>query len=337
MKRDLGRMATKKKRNELRNNLTGKTESLQEVFDLPQPNKRTLKAKIADLEKAMMEYEAHYNKYVDEEDNADVKEEWKTEKKTLLRTADDLFYPAEDKLETIEAADQPASLPLDGEYAVLKFRADAAKDNMDRRAKFIKEGVKEMESPSKALIDTQLDVIAQFRTEASVTITAAYKPLIDLAVTKETALALEKQSNDFLTQISIGLDKMERTTMNHIKDNSTIPASPAATPVSESAPSSKYTAYKTYTKPEMPKFTGKFRDYPKWKEEFKECILPHFDPKKQVRLLDDHSPKECDLRNCSTVEEAWQKLDDKYANPHLISSNIFQSTGKVNFPNKKKS
>ena len=38
-----------------------------------------------------------------------------------------------------------------------------------------------------------------------------------------------------------------------------------------------------------------------------------------MRLLNEHSPKETELRNCSTVAEAWILLDSKYANPHLIS------------------
>ena len=74
----------------------------------------------------------------------------------------------------------------------------------------------------------------------------------------------------------------------------------------------------------MPKFSGEFRVYPKWKDEFLESILPHFDDKKKIRLLDEHSPVECDLRNCETVEDAWIKLDNKYANPHLIASILLE-------------
>ena len=85
----------------------------------------------------------------------------------------------------------------------------------------------------------------------------------------------------------------------------------------------------------MPKFKGEFRDYIDWKNEFKESILPHFDDKKGVRLLNEHSPKETELRNCSTVAEAWILLDSKYANPHLISTILiddyvkFQPRGKT--------
>lgn len=51
-----------------------------------------------------------------------------------------------------------------------------------------------------------------------------------------------------------------------------------------------------------------------------EDILPNFDKRKQLRLLNEHTPKEVELKNCSTVEEAWLKLDSKYANPYMISN-----------------
>ena len=77
---------------------------------------------------------------------------------------------------------------------------------------------------------------------------------------------------------------------------------------------------KPHQKPTMPKFNGEFRDYAEWKNEFKDSILPHFDEKKGIRLLNEHSPKDIELKNCLSIKEAWTKLDSKYANPYLITT-----------------
>ena len=70
----------------------------------------------------------------------------------------------------------------------------------------------------------------------------------------------------------------------------------------------------------MPKFKGAFKDYPEWKSEFVDSILPNFDEKIQIRLLNEHTPKEVELKNCATVADAWTKLDSKFANPYLITT-----------------
>ena len=62
------------------------------------------------------------------------------------------------------------------------------------------------------------------------------------------------------------------------------------------------------------------RDYPSWKDEFEVDILPSFEEKQKIRMLNEYTPKEIQLKNCATVEEAWLKLDSKYANPFLVTS-----------------
>ena len=39
--------------------------------------------------------------------------------------------------------------------------------------------------------------------------------------------------------------------------------------------------------------------------EFVDHVLPGFDPRMQVRLMDEKTPDEVDLQNCKTADEAW--------------------------------
>ena len=58
------------------------------------------------------------------------------------------------------------------------------------------------------------------------------------------------------------------------------------------------------------------------------------EPLLQVRILDSHSPKTCNLENCSTLEEAWAELDHKYGNVVNAAAKLvdeflkFRPTGK---------
>ena len=323
-------MTARKKRNELITALSSKTERLEEVRECEtlltsSVTQRSFKLKIDELKKAMAEFEALHFKMSSEEEDQDAKDAMKREYNDLFNKAEAQLFPAEIHLETLEVSDRPHVMTEAEDKAILKARVATAKENLDRRGKFISDGVKGLESPTKAQIDVHLDIVAHFRTEAAATLKEAYKPLIDLARSAADVIQYDKESNEYLQKLNVELDGVEKKLTELVPDSAPVATVSLDTSGTGSALSTGgavggLVAYKNYTKPQMPKFGGQFRDYPKWKEEFVECILPHFEPRKQIRLLDDHTPKDCDLRTCTTVVEAWTRLDDKYANPHLIST-----------------
>ena len=83
--------------------------------------------------------------------------------------------------------------------------------------------------------------------------------------------------------------------------------------------------YKEYKKEELPTYKGDIRGFPPFKREWTRLVAPGRSEDWQLQALQKRTPEEIDLTNCRTVEEAWQKLDDKYACPVTVSSVLVDS------------
>ena len=54
----------------------------------------------------------------------------------------------------------------------------------------------------------------------------------------------------------------------------------------------------------------------------------------QLMQLQKKTLKTIDLRNCRTIEEAWESLDDKYGNPVNVSETLITDFVKLNVTGK---
>ena len=83
--------------------------------------------------------------------------------------------------------------------------------------------------------------------------------------------------------------------------------------------------YKEYKRDDLPTYKGDIRGYPPFKREWTRLVAPGRSEDWQLQALQKRTPEEVDLTNCTTVAEAWQKLDDKYACPVTVSSVLVDS------------
>ena len=83
--------------------------------------------------------------------------------------------------------------------------------------------------------------------------------------------------------------------------------------------------YKEYKKEELPTYKGDIRGFPPFKREWTRLVAPGRSEDWQLQAVQKRTPEEIDLTNCLTVQEAWQKLDDKYACPVTVSSVLVDS------------
>jgi hypothetical protein len=64
----------------------------------------------------------------------------------------------------------------------------------------------------------------------------------------------------------------------------------------------------------LPEFTGKRRDYPSFRRDWKDSVHSSISPELEVRYIKKKTPAavEPDLKNLRTMEEVWKVLDSKY-------------------------
>ena len=79
-------------------------------------------------------------------------------------------------------------------------------------------------------------------------------------------------------------------------------------------------SYKEYQRDPFPEYKGDIRDYPQFKREWQRCVAPGRDVDWQLQKLEMQTPAEINLRNCETLEDAWERLDNKYAVPKVVTS-----------------
>ena len=80
-----------------------------------------------------------------------------------------------------------------------------------------------------------------------------------------------------------------------------------------------------YSKEKIPGFeSGDVGEYPGFKKEWEESVMPGQSDAWVIRNLQRLTPKEDDLSIFCTAKEAWAHLDAKYANPVAVSSTLMK-------------
>ena len=132
---------------------------------------------------------------------------------------------------------------------------------------------------------------------------------------------------------SLSLRELPESVYSAPLNNSTAPSmtAPAAANVSVAtlAPSSttgpRHHTYKPYRSEDYPRFDGDFTEYSAWKDEWKEWIIPGNSEVWVLRNMDRLTPEEDDLRIYTTVKEAWDHLDRKYANSLVVANEVIDA------------
>ena len=79
-----------------------------------------------------------------------------------------------------------------------------------------------------------------------------------------------------------------------------------------------------YKKRDYPTFDGDILKYPRWRNEMKKSALSDLSDDEVIILLDDITPDTIRLEYCKSLEEAWEKLDNRYKNPAAVTSKLIK-------------
>ena len=133
--------AHRKERKELSDTLTGRISRCEELSTSEAPNKRSLQQKVNELRDAITQYETHHFKFISEEENDDIREDLNIEYNEIMRRSDAVLFPAEDILDTLEAADSTPVIGEADQVRILTGRLAAAKQQIEKRGKFIEDSI----------------------------------------------------------------------------------------------------------------------------------------------------------------------------------------------------
>ena len=255
-------MAQKRLRTERVNLLTSRVEALKDASEVDTPRARSLRQKIGEVYEAVgLLEEAHMKFISDEKTTADEKTQAVAEFRTVMRTKDDVVYPAEDKLELLDAAGtlRPEQM-INIERERVKNTLASLKDNVEA----LKTTITGLVSPNKGQLDRLQEKIVLQRTDCDLKMNQVYKFLYKNATSETEVLDLDMKKKDEIKEVMISLDGLDKL----ILEKTTAPATATPSSASGSSPATPLassSAYKSYQKPQMPKFDGMIKNYPKWK------------------------------------------------------------------------
>ena len=83
-----------------------------------------------------------------------------------------------------------------------------------------------------------------------------------------------------------------------------------------------YQPNKIYERRKLPYFDGDVLKFPRWFHQMKYSIAKQFSPDDMILILDEKTPSTINLSNNETLEECWNDLLNRYANPAAVVSKV---------------
>ena len=285
---------------------------------------RLLKKLVELLQKRLAEAEDAHNDFLcDEKNSPNEKEDATKEWETVFLEIIDILDKGEEALEALGAASSVVTISNAEKQAMGLERETACMNRFKVRAKNLSSSLNALANPNKGQLEVHNDMLKTLRKETMDLLTTAFSPIIEDATTATKLKAIEKAKENKQKEVDETLDEIQARII------SLIPVSPQALSSSSvnvstaSNSSSVAPFFKGYKNLEIPTFKGDLKEFPKWKKEMEKLVLPQYpEPLLQIRILDSHSPKSCDLQNCVTVEEAWIELMQSFGNPVNITAKL---------------
>ena len=302
-----------------------------------------------DLEDAIEAFESASFDYLNTLDEAD-------ETKAGLKTAHfeqiDKCDPALDKLydltKTMEAAKQDPSRPPQQNTAAAKFEVNLLVTSLQNRlAQLEALSRDDATRTSVPALKAALKEVADLETAISSSLSQASKVLSSsgLPQAENEALAaqinaaadvlpgaiipLKLTFNQLLAQIAPPPPTSQAITAGSVNMGADIVAGITAgfRPLMERmesspAPAPKSAADFGYAKTPVPTFDGNIRSFTKWKiqvQDHLEAWRKSTSEKSAILKLDSLTPSKCDVSNCASLKEAWDKLTAKFGSATNIA------------------
>ena len=303
---------------------------LEAILNADSVSKRALEKKLNVMEGALVNLKKAHAKYVNKERDDTAVNNATAQFRALVVRFETAVDKGEEKLEDLHSAyTNPAINPDEDQF--LRDSAKEAAASFLADMKSVSRKLISCQQPNKNQLDRIQTMAANLRQECEKQVHSHLQPLLDVAVTGAEKLTLIREGKELCRDVFKEHDEI----LQKIIESTAAPPAVVGAGAGSGSPvnlsldhrlggGGSMKGYQNYARQTIPTFSGKYRDYPEWKMEFEEGVFLQFDPSLHVRLLQHHTPKEMDLRNCKTVEEAWAELDGKYGNPVNVTSAILR-------------
>ena len=300
----------------------------------PNPVERTISARLREAKQAMADYgEKHFALIHRIKENVVQVQELKDNDVIIRDTFFEAEGKAEDMLERFEIAARPAGPSPDSRIAIAVQESLGQKTaTVDRLALVILhlEGLRVKGEPiTPEEYEVKGNILVNLEKEAKVS-DVKHKELTALVTREkpaETVAYLQKEQAA-KKEIDCLLDEYKMSlgglTVQRLPEQVLQPvgAVERELPVDIRPGVSSQSPYYMYQKETIPKFNGGIREYPAWRKEWSDFIIPVRGEEWALRAIDKYTPKSVDLQNCETLAEALSELDAKYADSVNVSGTL---------------
>ena len=306
---------------------------VKQSIDAPDVTLRTLQRRTGELALAWKDYDDSHNKAIVREKDVEVINVYQEEHGLLVGEHDSLLNRLEDDIEAALGAEYghvPKPLTAIEELLILQQEYSSTLKISQERFSKLDTGMAALAAPSKVQIEAAVSNLNSMKEETMTNLERIYKSLLKLTPGKDLPKIADTHSGGVASLLNL-VDAVSITLVSKIPDY--VPDSLSVSSLSETLAltprENAGNTYKAYAKESIPTFKGQLRQYPSWRKEMKELVLPHLQPVHQIRILDKHSPASVDLQNCDTIKDAWQELDSKFGNSANITTVLMDDFFKV--------
>ena len=305
---------------------------------------RTLTRKHGELLTCWSEYSEAHNKALMFEKDEDLKKVTEDEHELIVKENDSVLDKLEERLDELKREEAEKVAPKELKLTVTLQEQREAKllcckgtmvDGLQRIER-LKTALEKLVEPKKAQLETLGDSLEKLRNDLILKVEQNYLEVTENSSSLDQMKETEKAKQVDISQVHEVADWMmsrlieltpEAAAPTEVNMESLaaavagVTSSQLETSFREGGARESSSTYKAYAKESIPDFNGQLRQYPSWRKEMKELVLPSLPSlQHQIRLLDKHTPTAVDLQNCESLEEAWRDLDTKYGNGENITT-----------------
>ena len=322
-------MSAKDVRAERQQKLMTTLVMVTKTVDSPDAQARTLQRRQRELATIWLEYGEAHNKAVLREKDETIKKGLEDEYEAKVDDHDAVLNNLEEKIENMEAIQFGPALRIisrQEQLTIADANYTAQLKNGQDRLRTLLEALETMTTPRFSQIESMAKSLVVLRKEVNETMIECKEEVIKLVedagvvdLARQHAVSISSLDS-IVDQINFALVQKapEIEAPSRAMDFTNLATAVNAT--LNSPRESQVNSYKTYAKESIPTFEGQLRQYPAWRKEMKELVLPELQEVHQIRILDKHSPEIVDLQNCVTTIEAWRELDSKFGNSANITT-----------------
>ena len=298
----------------------------EKAVEDPKATERPLERKKNQLVQAWLDYDEAHNDAVLKEKDEDQKDILQDDHEKVVEKYDAVIDPIEELIHKLTKKDEVvAKTPTISSEQMRTLKTNRCKSTIDEgmtRITRLTTKLDSMINPNKSQLESITMAVMNLRTELVNQMIAEHDDLAQLFFLASELEEIDQRSRNSVIQIHERLDEIVAKIIEKTPDTPALNATNVmdTTNRSFSANQNSASTYKSYAKESIPTFKGQLRQYPAWRKEMKELVLPDLQEVHQIRILDKHTPQAVDLQNCESIDEAWKELDSKYGNAVNITA-----------------